>query len=207
MIEAFKEGHDIHRATAARVFGVEMSEVTDDMRSKAKMVNFGIIYGISAFGLAQRLKISRSEAADIINSYFRQYSSIKAYMDNSVQFAREHGYVQTMLGRRRFLPDIQSRNQTIRGFAERNAINAPVQGSAADLIKLAMINIQRKMKAAEMKSRMVLQVHDELVFEASPDEKEALMKLVKHEMQNAFPGMKVPMLAEAGIGKNWLEAH
>jgi DNA polymerase-1 len=207
MIEAFKDGHDIHRATAARVFGVPMEDVTGDMRSKAKMVNFGIIYGISAFGLAQRLKIPRSEAADIINSYFRQYSHIKAYMDSSIQFARDHGYVQTILGRRRFLPDIHSRNQTVRGFAERNAINAPVQGSAADLIKLAMIHIHRKMKELNLRSRMILQVHDELVFEVAPEEKEQLIALVKHEMEHAIPHMKVPMLAEAGVGKNWLEAH
>jgi DNA polymerase I len=206
MLEAFREGHDIHRATAAKVFGVSMDEVTSDMRSKAKMVNFGIIYGISAFGLAQRLKISRSEAAEIISNYFEQYSRIKAYMDESIDEARKNGYAKTILGRRRYLPDINSANATIKGFAERNAINTPVQGSAADLIKVAMINIQREMKARNMKSKMILQVHDELVFEAHKDELEALSALVKDKMEHALP-LEVPMLVEVGTGENWLEAH
>jgi DNA polymerase I len=206
MLEAFRGGHDIHRATAAKVFGVPMEEVTSDMRSKAKMVNFGIIYGISAFGLSQRLKISRSEAAEIINSYFTQYSRIKEYMDESIVEARQHGYARTLLGRRRYLPDINSANATIRNFAERNAINSPVQGGAADLIKVAMTNIHHEMKRRNMRSQMILQVHDELVFEAHKDEVAELSKLVKELMENAIP-MQVPMLVEVGTGENWLEAH
>lgn len=206
MMEAFKEGHDIHRATAAKVFGVSMEEVDGDMRSKAKMVNFGIIYGISAFGLAQRLKISRSEAADIINAYFEKYPNIKSYMDQSIADAREHGYAETMLGRRRYLPDINSANHTVKGFAERNAINTPVQGSAADLIKIAMTNIHHEMKARKLKSKMILQVHDELVFEAHDSEIEELSALIKDKMENAID-MEVPMLVEVGKGQNWLEAH
>ena len=206
MMEAFRSGHDIHRATAAKVFGVPMEEVTSDMRSKAKMVNFGIIYGISAFGLAQRLKISRGEASEIINSYFAQYSRIKEYMDESIAEARKCGYAKTLLGRRRYLPDINSANATIRNFAERNAINSPVQGSAADLIKVAMTNIHHEMKARKLRSQMILQVHDELVFEAHKDEVEELSKLVKEKMEGALP-LEVPMLVEVGIGDNWLEAH
>ncbi len=206
MMEAFREGHDIHRATAAKVFGVAMDEVTGDMRSKAKMVNFGIIYGISAFGLSQRLKISRGEAAEIINSYFAQYSKIKEYMDESILEARKHGYARTILGRRRYLPDINSANATIKGFAERNAINTPVQGSAADLIKVAMIHIHAEMKRRNLRSQMILQVHDELVFEAHPDEVEELSALIKDKMENALP-LEVPMLVEVGKGANWLEAH
>jgi DNA polymerase I len=206
MLADFKAGNDIHRSTASKVFGVPMDEVTSDMRSKAKMVNFGIIYGISAFGLAQRLKISRSEAAEIISSYFAQYSKIKEYMDESIAEARRTGYTCTMLGRRRYIPDINSANATIKGFAERNAINTPVQGSAADLIKVAMTNIHREMKARKMRSQMILQVHDELVFEAHNDEIEELSKLVKEGMESAIP-MQVPMLVEVGVGHNWLEAH
>ena len=206
MIEAFKEGMDIHTATAARVFGVLPEEVDGNMRSKAKMVNFGIIYGISAFGLAQRLKISRTEAREIIDTYFEKYPAVKAYMDRSIEKARENGYAETIMGRRRILKDINSKNATVRGFAERNAINAPVQGSAADLIKLAMIRIHEAMKKQKLESRMILQVHDELVFEAKESELEALKELVKDKMENAL-SLKVPMKVEAGIGKNWLEAH
>ncbi len=206
MMADFRDGHDIHRATASKVFGVPIDEVTSDMRSKAKMVNFGIIYGISAFGLAQRLKISRHEAAEIISSYFAQYSKIKEYMDQSIADARRLGYTSTMLGRRRYIPDINSANATTKGFAERNAINTPVQGSAADLIKVAMTNIHREMKARNMRSQMILQVHDELVFEAVLDEVEVLSKLIKEKMESAIP-MQVPMLVEVGTGHNWLEAH
>lgn len=206
MTEAFRSEADIHRATAAKVFGVAPEDVDGNMRAKAKMVNFGIIYGISAFGLAQRLKISRGEGAEIINSYFEKYSSVKGYMDECVNFAREHGYVKTILGRRRYLPDINSANATVRGFAERNAINTPVQGSAADLIKVAMIDIHREMKARNMKSHMIMQVHDELVFEAHESELEALKALVKDKMENAVE-LDVPMLVEMGVGENWLEAH
>lgn len=206
MLEAFQNHQDIHRATAARVFGVEMDEVDADMRSKAKMVNFGIIYGISAFGLSQRLKIARKEAAEIIENYFDKYAVVKSYMDSMVNSARETGYAETIMGRRRYLPDINSGNHTIKSFAERNAINMPVQGSAADLIKIAMINIHREMAKRKMKSRMILQVHDELVFEAHNDEIESLSALVKDLMENAVK-FSVPMEVEIGLGKNWLEAH
>lgn len=206
MMEAFREGYDIHRATAAKVFGVSMEEVDGDMRSKAKMVNFGIIYGISAFGLAQRLKISRSEAAEIINAYFDKYPKIKGYMDQSIADAREKGFAQTMMGRRRYLPDINSANATIKGFAERNAINTPVQGSAADLIKIAMANIHKVMQEKQVKSKMILQVHDELVFEVTLDEVEMMSALIKQEMEHAMD-LEVPMLVEVGKGHNWLEAH
>lgn len=206
MVEAFKEGHDIHRATAARVFGVAMDEVDGDMRAKAKMVNFGIIYGISAFGLAQRLKISRSEASEIINAYFEKYAQVKAYMDASIEAAREKGYAETIMGRRRYLPDINSGNHTVKGFAERNAINTPVQGSAADLIKIAMTNIHHAIQEKQLKSRLILQVHDELVFEAHPDEIEELTALVKDKMENAVD-FEVPMEVEVGMGENWLQAH
>ena len=206
LMDAFKNGHDIHRATAAKVFGVAMEDVDGDMRSKAKMVNFGIIYGISAFGLAQRLKISRSEASEIIESYFEKYPQIKAYMDQSIAEAREKGYAITLLGRRRYLPDINSANHTVKSFAERNAINTPVQGSAADLIKIAMIKIHAEMKARKLQSKMIMQVHDELVFEAVNDEIEELSAIIKDEMENAIE-MEVPMLVEVGRGHNWLEAH
>ncbi|HHG86140.1 MAG TPA: DNA polymerase I, partial [Bacteroidetes bacterium] len=206
MMEAFQEGHDIHRATAARVFGVSMDEVDGSMRSKAKMVNFGIIYGISAFGLAQRLKVSRSEAAEIIDAYFEKYAGVKAYMDASIEIAREKGYAETIMGRRRYLPDINSGNHTVKGFAERNAINTPVQGSAADLIKIAMISIDHEIKTQKLKSRLILQVHDELVFEAHADEIDLLSAMVKDKMENALP-FDVPMEVEVGMGENWLQAH
>lgn len=206
MREDFLQGHDIHRATASRVFGVPLAEVTDDMRSKAKMVNFGIIYGISAFGLAQRLRIPRGEASEIIKAYFEKYPGIKAAMDASVAFAREHGYVETLSGRRRYLPDIHSQNNTIKGFAERTAINTPVQGTAADLIKVAMIAIHHEIKHRKLQSRMLLQVHDELVFEAHESEVEQLSALIRDKMENALP-MSVPMKVEIGTGINWLEAH
>ncbi|MCB9231417.1 MAG: DNA polymerase I [Bacteroidia bacterium] len=206
MIEDFNLDHDIHKATASKVFGVAMEEVTSDMRSKAKMVNFGIIYGISAFGLAQRLGISRTEAAEIIDAYWSKYPRIKAYMDESIQFARDHGYAQTVTGRRRYLPDINSQNQTVRGFAERNAINMPVQGSAADLIKIAMINIHRALQEGKFKSRMLLQVHDELLFEVDKNELDQIKALVKEKMEHAM-SFDVKMKVEMGTGHNWLEAH
>ncbi len=206
MMEAFQQGQDIHRATASRVFGVPFDEVDPDMRAKAKMVNFGIIYGITAFGLAQRLGIRRGEASDIIQAYFSKYPKVKEYMDASIELAREKGYAKTIMGRRRYLPDINSANNTLKGFAERNAINTPVQGSAADLIKLAMIDIHKEMQSRNMQSRMLLQVHDELVFEAALEELDELTALIKDKMENAYP-FKVPMLVEAGTGNNWLEAH
>jgi DNA polymerase-1 len=206
MLDAFKSGEDIHSATAAKVYGVKREEVTSDMRRNAKMVNFGIIYGISAFGLADRLNISRSEARGIIENYFRQYPYVKEYMDHSIQQAREKGYVETIMGRRRYLRDINSGNATVRGFAERNAINAPIQGSAADMIKIAMINIDNDIQSASMKSRMLLQVHDELVFDAHLSELDELRKLVEHRMKTAL-NLKVPIEIGMGTGKNWLEAH
>ncbi len=206
MIEDFKKGLDIHTATAAKVFGVPLEEVDKDMRRKAKMVNFGIIYGISAFGLAQRLEIPRKEAAEIIENYFKQYPGIKRYMNDTIDNARMNGYVETVMGRRRYTRDINSNNQTVRGFAERNAINAPIQGSAADLIKLAMIKIHQRMKEENFKSKMILQVHDELLFDVVPDELDTLKKLVIHEMESAIK-LDVPILVEAGSGNNWLEAH
>lgn len=206
MIKAFTDGEDIHSATASKVFGVELSEVTREMRSKAKMVNFGIIYGISAFGLSQRLGISRTEAKEIIESYFNQYPTIKQYMDDSIEFAKEHGYVETIKERRRYLKDINSGNAIVRGYAERNAINAPIQGSAADIIKIAMINVDKKLLDGNFKSKMLLQVHDELLFDAHKDELEALSKMVKSEMENAVK-LSVPLTVEVGVGENWLEAH
>ena len=206
MIEAFNQGRDIHATTASKVFKVPLDEVSSDMRRKAKMVNFGIIYGISPFGLAQRLAISRGEASEIINSYFAEFPSVKSYMDRVINEAREHLYVETILGRRRYLADINSRNQTNRGYAERNAINAPIQGSAADMIKVAMINIHDFMQAERLKSRMILQVHDELVFEAHKDEISLLQERVDDLMRNAIP-LPVKMETGIGIGTNWLEAH
>ena len=176
------------------------------MRGSAKMVNFGIIYGISAFGLAQRLNISRTEARDIIENYFAQYPTIKTYMDKSIEFARDNGYVQTLMERRRYLPDINSRNATVRGFAERNAINAPIQGSAADIIKKAMIAIHERFKKEGFKSKMILQVHDELVFDAHKDELETIKPIVKELMENAVK-LVVPLDVDMGTGATWLEAH
>ncbi|MDP6908795.1 MAG: DNA polymerase I, partial [Flavobacteriales bacterium] len=206
MMEAFKEGLDIHAATAAKVFGVALDEVTREQRGQAKAVNFGIIYGQSAFGLAQNLNISRTEAKEIIDSYFEQYPGIKSYMDQSVQFAKEHGYVETILGRRRYLRDINSGNQTVRGFAERNAINAPIQGSAADMIKVAMINVQDHLEKQRFKSKLLLQVHDELVFDALKSELVELKEMVDEKMGNAIE-LNVPVVVEMDTGDNWLEAH
>ncbi len=206
MLAAFRSGEDIHASTAAKVYGVNLKDVTSDMRRNAKMVNFGIIYGISAFGLADRLNISRTEAKSIIDNYFRQYPLIKEYMDTNIQLAREKGYVETILGRRRYLRDINSGNATVRGFAERNAINAPIQGSAADMIKIAMINIQNDLAKKKMQSKMLLQVHDELVFDAHKSEVDELKQLVEVRMKTALT-LKVPVEIGMGTGNNWLEAH
>jgi len=206
MIKAFKEGIDIHTATAAKVYDVGLDEVDDEMRRKAKMVNFGIIYGISAFGLGQRLKIKRAEAKELIDGYFNEYPNIKEYMEKQKESAREKGYVETILGRRRTLKDINSRNATVRGFAERNAINSPIQGSAADLIKVAMINIHEKLDKKKLRSKMILQVHDELVFDVHKEELEDMEKLVNKEMSEAIK-LVVPLLVESGTGANWMEAH
>ena len=206
MIEAFRQGRDIHATTASRIFGVPLEEVSDDMRRKAKTANFGIIYGISAFGLSQRLKIPRSEAADIIDSYFREFPGVKTYMDRVIEQAREHEYVETVMGRRRYLRDINSRNATMRGFAERNAINTPIQGSAADMIKMAMISIHRWMKEEKVKSKMLLQVHDELVFDVHVEEEKLMASRIPEFMKTALE-LEVPMESGLGFGINWLEAH
>lgn len=206
MIEAFKNKLDIHTATAAKVYDIAVSSVTKDMRYKAKSVNFGIIYGQGAFGLADNIGVSRGEAKEIIANYFKQFPKIKQYMNANIEFARQHGYVQTIMGRRRYLKDINSKNFTVRGFAERNAINSPVQGSAADLIKLAMINIHREFKKLNLKSKMTLQVHDELVFDAHKDELEIIKPIVYQQMVSAIK-TNVPIEAEMGTGINWLEAH
>lgn len=206
MVEDFNSGHDIHRATAAKIFKKTMDEVTSDMRRMAKTANFGIIYGISAFGLAERMNVSRTEAKGLIDEYFATYPGVKEYMDKSIEKAREKGYTETLFGRRCQLPDINSRNAVVRGYAERNAINSPIQGTAADIIKIAMINIDRRIREEHLKSRMILQVHDELNFTVVPEEKERLEAIVKQEMEGATT-LSVPLLAESGWGKNWLEAH
>ncbi len=206
MLQAFQNGMDIHAATAARVFGVVPDGVTPEMRRKAKMVNFGIAYGISAFGLSQRLGIPRAEAGEIIEQYFKQFPGIRRYMDETIAFARKHGYVETVTGRRRYLRDIRSANNTVRGGAERNAINAPIQGTAADMIKLAMISIHRELARRNLKTRMLLQVHDELVFDLYLPEQKEVLPLVEEKMKTAIP-LDVPIIVEMGVGENWLEAH
>ncbi|HKL03476.1 MAG TPA: DNA polymerase I, partial [Cryomorphaceae bacterium] len=207
MLDAFKNGEDIHAATAAKVFDVNPNDVSREMRSKAKVVNFGIIYGISAFGLSQRINISRGEASEIIKNYFAKYPGIKSYMDESIEFARKHGYVETIMKRRRYLKDINSKNATVRGFAERNAINAPIQGSAADMIKIAMIKVDEKFREKGFKSQMVLQVHDELVFDAEKSELDTIIPVIDKEMRQALPSLGVPIEVEMDTGNNWLEAH
>lgn len=206
MIAAFQNKEDIHRSTAAKVFNVPLEEVTKEQRSNAKTVNFGIIYGVSAFGLSNQTELSRKESAELIDAYYQTYPKLKAYMANQVAFARENGYVETISGRRRYLKDIHSANAIVRGGAERNAVNAPIQGSAADIIKIAMINIHKKLKEENWKSKMLLQVHDELVFDVHHSELEKIQPMIKHEMENAFM-MAVPLEVEIGLGKNWLEAH
>ena len=206
MIDAFRNGLDIHAATAAKVFNTDIGEVTREQRSAAKAVNFGIIYGQSAFGLAQNLGISRKEAKAIIDSYFEEYNTIKSYMDGAVSSARDKGYVETIMKRRRYLKDINSANAVVRGFAKRNAVNAPIQGSAADIIKLAMIGVHGAMQEGKMKSKMLLQVHDELVFDVHESEVDSLTKLVKKEMESAIE-LVVPMQVEIEVADNWLDAH
>ena len=206
LIEAFNSGYDIHSATAAKIFKVSIEEVTSDMRRKAKTANFGIIYGISVFGLAERLSIPRSEAKELIEGYFSLYPKVKVYMNNIISFAKENGFVQTLFNRKRFLPDINSRNSVVRGFSERNAINAPIQGTAADIIKLAMVNIHNKFLSNNLKSQMILQVHDELNFNVVEEEIDFVKSIVISEMESVIQ-LKVPLVAECGIGKNWLEAH
>ncbi len=206
MIEAFRLGRDIHATTAAKIFDVKLEEVTSDMRRKAKTANFGIIYGVSSFGLAQQLSIPRGEASEIIKAYFKEFPSVKNYMDAAITQAREKQYVETVMGRRRYLRDINSRNPTVRGYAERNAINAPIQGTAADMIKIAMVNIHHWMQQEKLKSRMIMQVHDELIFDVHHTETEQVKTKVIELMKNALP-LEVPMEVEADIAKNWLEAH
>ena len=206
MIDAFLSGYDIHAATAAKIYKVDINEVTADMRRKAKTANFGIIYGISVFGLAERMNVPRQEAKDLIDGYFETYPQVKEYMDKSIQVARENGYVETIFHRKRFLPDINSRNAVVRGYAERNAINAPIQGSAADIIKVAMAHIYQRFQSNNLKAKMILQVHDELNFSVPEAEKEIVQKIVIEEMERAYR-MLVPLKADCGWGKNWLEAH
>lgn len=206
MLEAFKQGLDIHSATAAKVFGVSLDLVTPEMRRKAKMVNFGIAYGISAFGLAQRLGIPRKEAAVIIEQYFAKYPGISKYMRDTIAFAQKHGYVETVTGRRRYIRDIRSANGAVRGAAERNAINAPIQGTAADMIKLAMISIHRELAERRLKTRMLLQVHDELVFDVYKPEEQEVRPLIEEKMKKAIE-LETPIVVEIGSGDTWLEAH
>lgn len=206
MIEAFREGYDIHAATAARIYKEKIEDVSRDQRTKAKRANFGIIYGITVYGLAERLEISRDEAKQLIDGYFETFPDVHAYMEKAKELAREHGYAETFFHRRRYLPDITSHNATVRNFAERNAINAPIQGSAADIIKIAMVKIYERFRKEGIRSKMILQVHDELNFSVVPEEKEKVERIVLEEMQNAYP-LQVPLVADSGWGKNWLEAH
>jgi DNA polymerase-1 len=206
MIEDFELGRDIHTATAARVYNIPLEQVDKNMRRNAKTVNFGIIYGISAFGLSERLNIPRKEAADIIEQYFLKYPAIKKYMEDTIAGAKQNGFVETILGRRRYLRDINSGNSVVRGYAERNAINAPIQGSAADMIKIAMINIYKQMSELQTRSRMIMQVHDELVFDVYKPELDMLMPLIKEGMINAVK-LSVPIEVDISSGNNWLEAH
>lgn len=206
LIEAFRHGEDVHTATAAKIYHIPMGEVTSEMRRRAKTANFGIIYGISAWGLAERLHISRKEGKELIEGYFELYPGVKKYMEESVEKARKKQYVETIMGRRRYLRDINSRNAVIRGMAERNAINAPIQGSAADIIKMAMICIHKQLEERKMKSKMILQVHDELNFKCHKEEQEALRQLVTECMENVVK-LSVPLTVSTGFGENWYEAH
>jgi DNA polymerase-1 len=206
LVNAFRHGEDIHAATAARIFKVPIGEVTSDMRRKAKTANFGIIYGISAFGLSERLNIPRGEAKAIIDGYFDSFPGVKLFMASCIATAREKGYVETLSGRKRYLPDINSRNAVVRGVAERNAINAPIQGTAADIIKIAMVDIQAALAEKQLKSKMILQVHDELNFDVAPGELEILKPIVIEKMQSAY-ALDVPLLVDTGVGQNWLDAH
>ena len=206
MINAFKNDEDIHAATASSVFNVPISNVSREQRSNAKIVNFGIIYGVSAFGLSNQTNLNRNESKLLIDTYYKKYPRLKEYISNQISFARNNGYVQTLLGRRRYLKDINSRNAVVRGAAERNAINAPIQGSAADIIKIAMINIQNKLESEDYQSKMLLQVHDELVFDVFKPELNQVIDMVKSEMMNAYQ-IEVPLKVDINYGLNWLEAH
>lgn len=206
MIEAFRNNEDIHKSTASKVFNIPLEEVTKEQRSHAKTVNFGIIYGVSAFGLSNQTSLSRSESASLIEQYYQTYPKLKQYIQDQIHFARHHGYVQTILGRRRYLPDINSANAVVRGQAERNAVNAPIQGSAADIIKIAMINIHQKINEKYFKSKMLLQVHDELVFDVLKNEEDEIKNIITFEMEKAYQ-LTVPLVVDIGKGENWLEAH
>jgi DNA polymerase-1 len=206
MIRAFKNQKDIHAITASKIFNIPTESVTPEMRRKAKTANFGIIYGISAFGLSERLNISRTEARELIDGYFRNFPGIKDYMDNSIKKARNEGFVQTIMGRKRYLSDINSANSVVRGMAERNAINTPIQGSAADIIKIAMVNIFRRFDEEKLKSKMIMQVHDELNFDVFKTELTKVMGVVKTEMENAVE-LQVPMVVDMQAAANWLDAH
>lgn len=206
MIEAFLQGQDIHRSTAAKVFAVPIEEVTKEQRSHAKTVNFGIIYGVSAIGLSQQTSLTRSQSKELIDTYYQTYPKLKGYIEKQIAFAREHGYVETILGRRRYLPDVYSRNQVVRGAAERNAVNAPIQGSAADIIKIAMVRIAERLEKEKLATRMLLQVHDELLFDVPKKELEVVTPLIREEMEHAY-ALSVPLIVEIGTGNNWLEAH
>ena len=206
MLDAFNNGIDIHSATAAKVYKVNIDKVDRSMRSAAKSVNFGIIYGISAFGLSQNLGISRTESKEIIDQYFEEFPKVKEYMDHSIALARENEYVETLCGRRRYLKDINSRNAVMRSAAERNAINAPIQGTAADIIKIAMIEVANQITQHELKSKMLLQIHDELIFDVEPSEEETLRSIVEKSMSDAST-LDVPLVVDIGVGKNWLTAH
>ena len=206
LIEAFNSGLDVHKATAAKIFGIDSSEVSAEQRRIAKTANFGIMYGISAFGLSQRLSCSRAEAKQIIDDYFESFPAIRSFIEDTLTAARENGYVETIFGRRRFVPDVNSRNGTVRALAERNAVNAPIQGTSADIIKMAMAGVDRRLSEAGLKSRMVLQIHDELLFDALEEEIDTLKAIVVEEMENVVR-LSVPLTVECDYGKNWLEAH
>ena len=206
LVDAFRHGVDVHAATASKIFGIPLAEVTPDQRRIAKTANFGIMYGISSFGLSQRLRCSRAAAKKIIDDYFASFPSIRSFIDDTVAMARESGYVETLFGRRRYIADINSKNATVRALAERNAVNAPIQGTSADIIKLAMVAIDRRMQAEGFRSAMVLQIHDELLFEVVPEELESLTSLVVKEMENVI-SLSIPLTVECNHGTNWLESH
>jgi DNA polymerase-1 len=206
MVQAFKNGEDIHKSTASKVFNVPLDKVTKEQRSRAKTVNFGIIYGVSSFGLSQQTDLTRSESKELIDTYFKTYPTLKTFIDQQIAFAREHGFVETLLGRRRYLHNINSQNQVVKAGDERNAVNAPIQGSAADIIKIAMINIHNYLKEHNYKSKMLLQVHDELVFDIHKDEQESLLPIIKQLMENAYQ-LSFPLIVDVGTGNDWLEAH
>ena len=206
MLAAFRNGQDIHAATAARIYGLPIEQISKDQRRNAKTANFGIIYGISAFGLAQQLDCSRTEAKQLIDDYFAAFPRVIQYIEAQKELARQRGYAQTLFGRKRYLPDIHSQNATVRSFAERNAVNAPIQGTAADIIKMAMVSIHQRLKAEGLKAQMIMQVHDELNFNVPKEEVERVREIVVNEMQNAVH-LSIPLIAECGVGKNWLEAH